>query len=147
MLSIWSAILPGGRGGSGQTRWEGPSIGYWEPIKADCTVLNITVVNKTVDPTFRFMPVDHDGKIRDGLLFCPSAMANLIRLKDLYRYRLWVRSYAIRHGIVTPSAVLFCMNPNHYLSVAIWYLFQKEGPLWPGNSCYRQDAGQQRHDR
>jgi phosphoglucomutase len=99
----------------------GASVAYWEPIN-HVFGLNISVVNKTVDPTFRFMTVDHDGKIR---MDCssPYAMANLVKLKDEYDIAFGNDTDADRHGIVTPSVGL--MNPNHYLSVAIWYLFNQ----------------------
>jgi phosphoglucomutase len=92
--------------------------------------LNIEIVNPRVDPTFGFMTVDKDGKIR---MDCssPYAMASLIGLKDRFEIAFGNDSDADRHGIVTPSMGL--MNPNHYLSVAIWYLFQHR-PRW------RQDA-------
>jgi phosphoglucomutase len=98
----------------------GASIAYWEPI-AKRYGLNITVVNKVVDPTFRFMPCDHDGKIR---MDCssPYAMADLVKLKDQYGIAFGNDPDADRHGIVTKSMGL--MNPNHYLAVAIWYLFR-----------------------
>jgi len=98
----------------------GASIAYWEPI-AERYGLNITVVNKAVDPTFRFMPCDHDGKIR---MDCssPYAMADLVKLKDQYGIAFGNDPDADRHGIVTKSMGL--MNPNHYLAVAIWYLFR-----------------------
>ena len=97
----------------------GASVAYWEPL-AERYGLNITVVNKTVDPTFRFMPVDHDGKIR---MDCssPYAMSNLIQLKDQYDVAWGNDTDADRHGIVAPSVGL--LNPNHYLAVAIQYLF------------------------
>ncbi len=97
----------------------GASVRYWEPIAARYG-LNITVVNKEVDPTFRFLTLDHDGKIR---MDCssPHAMANLVKLKDDYDVAFGNDPDADRHGIVTPSAGL--MNPNHYLAVAIRYLF------------------------
>lgn len=108
----------------------GASQAYWEPIKR-VYGLDLTVVNNTIDPTFRFMPVDHDGKIR---MDCssPYAMASLIKLKDDYDVAFGNDADSDRHGIVTPSAGL--MNPNHYLSVAIWYLFQNR-PKWPGTSA------------
>lgn len=108
----------------------GACVAYWEPI-AKKYGLNLTVVNKTVDPTFSFMPLDHDGKIR---MDCssPYAMANLVRLKDQFDIAFGNDTDTDRHGIVTPTAGL--MNPNHYLSVAIWYLFQnRQG--WPSNSA------------
>ncbi|MGB8771070.1 MAG: phosphoglucomutase (alpha-D-glucose-1,6-bisphosphate-dependent) [Candidatus Korobacteraceae bacterium] len=91
---------------------------YWEPINS-VYGLNITVVNPTVDPTFSFMTVDHDGKIR---MDCssPYAMARLVGLKDQYQVAFANDPDSDRHGIVTPSAGL--MNPNHYLAVAIQYL-------------------------
>ena len=103
----------------------GASVGYWQPI-IERYGLNVTVVNKTVDPTFRFMPVDHDGKIR---MDCssPYAMVNLVKLKDDYDIAFGNDTDSDRHGIVTRSSGL--MNPNHYLSVAIWYLFQHR-PAW-----------------
>ncbi|OQY28409.1 MAG: phosphoglucomutase, alpha-D-glucose phosphate-specific [Candidatus Cloacimonetes bacterium 4572_55] len=103
----------------------GSGIGYWRPI-ADRYGLNIEIVNKEVDPTFRFMTVDKDGKIR---MDCssPYAMANLIQLKDQYDIAYGNDPDYDRHGIVTRSAGL--LNPNHYLSVAIWYLFQNR-PGW-----------------
>src|SRR4029450_8897736 len=81
--------------------------------------LDIAVVNAKVDPTFSFMTVDHDGKIR---MDCssPYAMARLVGLKDQYQVAFANDADADRHGIVTPSAGL--MNPNHYLAVAIRYL-------------------------
>ncbi|MEO8286182.1 MAG: phosphoglucomutase (alpha-D-glucose-1,6-bisphosphate-dependent) [Chloroflexota bacterium] len=108
----------------------GASFAYWGPI-GDLYGLNLTIVNKTIDPTFRFMPVDHDGKIR---MDCssPYAMANLVKLKDEFDIAFGNDPDADRHGIVTRSAGL--MNPNHYLSVAIWYLFQNR-PGWSPTSA------------
>jgi phosphoglucomutase len=96
----------------------GAAVRYWEPINT-AYGLDITVVNPAVDPTFAFMTVDHDGKIR---MDCssPWAMARLVGLKDQYRVAFANDPDADRHGIVTPSAGL--MNPNHYLAVAIRYL-------------------------
>ncbi|MEW6764869.1 MAG: phosphoglucomutase (alpha-D-glucose-1,6-bisphosphate-dependent) [Pseudomonadota bacterium] len=107
----------------------GAGLPYWEPI-AETYGLDIDVVNKTVDPRFAFMCVDHDGKIR---MDCssPYAMAGLIGLKDKYDIAFGNDPDADRHGIVTPSAGL--MNPNHYLAVAIDYLFRNR-PRWPGNA-------------
>lgn len=103
----------------------GSGIGYWEPI-ADAYGLDITVVNDRVDPTFSFMTVDKDGVIR---MDCSSsyAMAGLIQLKDRFDVAFGNDTDYDRHGIVTRSAGL--MNPNHYLSVAVWYLFQHR-PNW-----------------
>ncbi len=104
----------------------GAGIDYWTPI-AETYQLDLEVVNATVDPTFRFMTVDHDGKIR---MDCssPSAMAGLISMKDRFDVAFGNDPDYDRHGIVTPRAGL--MNPNHYLSVAVWYLFTHR-PAWP----------------
>jgi len=98
---------------------------YWEPINS-IYGLEITVVNPTIDPTFSFMTVDHDGKIR---MDCssPYAMARLVGLKDQYQVAFANDPDSDRHGIVTPSAGL--MNPNHYLAVAIQYLLTHR-PQW-----------------
>ncbi len=103
----------------------GAGIAYWEPI-ADRYGLNLDVVNKIVDPTFSFMNVDKDGVIR---MDCssPWAMASLIELKDSYDIAFGNDPDYDRHGIVTRSGGL--MNPNHYLAVAISYLFQNR-PNW-----------------
>jgi phosphoglucomutase len=108
----------------------GASLKYWQPI-AELYGLDLTVVNKKLDPTFSFMPVDHDGKIR---MDCssPYAMADLVRLKDSYRIAFGNDPDSDRHGIVTPSAGL--MNPNHYLAVAINYLLTHR-PHWPGKAA------------
>ena len=104
----------------------GAAVHYWEPINR-VYKLNIAVVNPKVDPTFSFMTVDHDGKIR---MDCssPYAMASLVGLKDRYRVAFANDPDSDRHGIVTPSAGL--MNPNHYLAVAIRYLLTHR-PQWP----------------
>jgi phosphoglucomutase len=104
----------------------GAAVHYWEPIK-EVYKLDITVVNPTVDPTFAFMTVDHDGKIR---MDCssPYAMAKLVGLKDRYRVAFGNDPDSDRHGIVTPSLGL--MNPNAYLAVAIRYLLGNR-PGWP----------------
>ena len=98
----------------------GAGIGYWDPI-AEHYGLDIEVVNREVDPTFRFMTVDRDGKIR---MDCSSryAMASLIDLKDQFDVAFGNDPDYDRHGIVTPEGGL--MNPNHYLAVAVWHLFQ-----------------------
>jgi phosphoglucomutase len=97
----------------------GSNLDYWDPIAATYG-LNITVVNRKVDPTFSFMTLDHDGKIR---MDCssPYAMASLVALKDKYDLAFGNDTDSDRHGIVTPSSGL--MNPNHYLAVSIRYLF------------------------
>jgi len=101
----------------------GASVGYWGPI-AERYGLELEVVNETVDPTFRFMPVDWDGKIR---MDCSSvyAMARLIALKDRFDVAFGNDTDADRHGIVTRSAGL--MKPNDYLAAAIAYLFAHRG--------------------
>ena len=103
----------------------GAAAGYWDII-ADTYSLDLTVVNRLIDPTFSFMTVDYDGKIR---MDCssPFAMASLIGLKDRFDIAFGNDPDVDRHGIVSPSAGL--MNPNHYLAVAIWYLFQHR-PGW-----------------
>jgi phosphoglucomutase len=103
----------------------GAGLGYWEPINR-AYGLDITVVETTIDPTFSFMPVDHDGKIR---MDCssPYAMAGLVDLKNDYDIAFGNDTDSDRHGIVTRSAGL--MNPNHYLSAAIQYLFTDR--KWP----------------
>ncbi len=107
----------------------GSGVGFWEPIARHYD-LNIDVVNPDVDPRFAFMTVDKDGKIR---MDCssPYAMASLIGLKERYDIAFGNDPDFDRHGIVTRSAGL--MNPNHYLAVAINYLFQNR-PKW------REDA-------
>ncbi len=96
----------------------GASQPYWAPIN-DMYGLDIAIVNNTIDPTFSFMTLDHDGKIR---MDCssPYAMAGMVKLKDKYQVAFGNDTDSDRHGIVTPSAGL--MNPNHYLAVAIQYL-------------------------
>lgn len=98
----------------------GAAAGYWTPI-AERYKLDLTVANDRIDPTFSFMCLDHDGKVR---MDCssPYAMAGLIKLKDNFDIACGNDPDTDRHGIVTRSVGL--MNPNHYLSVAIHYLFQ-----------------------
>jgi phosphoglucomutase len=107
----------------------GSSVQYWVPI-AERYGVDITVVNTTVDPTFRFMTLDHDGRIR---MDCssPWAMAGLVGLKDRFDIAFGNDPDADRHGIVTRSRGL--LNPNHYLAVAIHYLLGHRG-RWPGRS-------------
>jgi phosphoglucomutase len=108
---------------------------YWEPVH---TVygLDITVVNPTIDPTFSFMTVDHDGVIR---MDCssPYAMAGLVKLRDQFRVAFGNDPDADRHGIVTPSAGL--MNPNHYLAVDIRYLLTHR-PDWPEDTSWAENC-------
>ena len=108
----------------------GSGVAYWQPI-AERYGLNIENVNPIVDPTFRFMPLDWDGKIR---MDCssPYAMANLIALKDRFDVAFGNDADNDRHGIVTRTAGL--MNPNHYLAVSIAYLFANR-------SGWKPDAG------
>jgi phosphoglucomutase len=108
----------------------GAAVAFWEPI-AETYGLNIEVVNPAVDPTFSFMTLDHDGKIR---MDCssPYAMTRLIDLKDRFDIAFGNDPDVDRHGIVTPSVGL--MGPNHYLAVAIWYLFQNR-PGWSKDSA------------
>ncbi len=103
----------------------GASVEYWGPI-AETYHLNLEIVNREIDPAFAFMTLDKDGKIR---MDCssPYAMARLVALKERFDIAFGNDPDADRHGIICPSAGL--MNPNHYLSVAIWYLFQNR-PRW-----------------
>ena len=108
----------------------GSNVGFWDPI-AERYGLSIEVVNRTVDPTFSFMTVDKDGKIR---MDCSSqyAMARLIGLKDSFDIAFGNDPDSDRHGIVTRHAGL--LNPNHYLSVAVWYLL-KHRTEWRGDAA------------
>ena len=108
----------------------GASVSYWGRI-AEHYGIDIDVVNDTVDPTFRFMPLDWDGTIR---MDCssPYAMATLIALRDRFDIAFGNDPDADRHGIVTPQAGL--MNPNHYLAAAIFYLFTHR-PAWPTDAA------------
>src|SRR5580704_12381595 len=103
----------------------GAGVHYWRPI-AERYGLNLTVVNEDVDPTFRFMTVDWDGQIRMDPS-SPYAMQQLIGLKDRFEIAFACDTDHDRHGIVTKSAGL--LPPNHYLAVAIFYLFQNR-PKW-----------------
>jgi phosphoglucomutase len=107
----------------------GAGVAYWGPVRERYGI-DVTVISDLVDPTFRFMTVDWDGKIR---MDCssPYAMAGLIALKDRFDVAFANDTDHDRHGIVTPSVGL--MNPNHYLAVAIDYLFRHR-------TGWRQDA-------
>ncbi len=107
----------------------GASVDYWPAIQ-ERYGLDLAVVNTTVDPTFRFMTLDHDGKIR---MDCSSAyaMAKLVEMRNDYQLAFGNDPDADRHGIVTPSAGL--LNPNHYLAVAIRYLLTHR-PEWPADA-------------
>jgi phosphoglucomutase len=108
----------------------GAGVAYWGRISERYGV-PLTVLNDVVDPTFRFMSIDWDGKIR---MDCssPYAMAGLIALKDRFDIAFACDTDHDRHGVVTRSAGL--LNPNHYLSVAIWFLFQHR-PGWPAHAA------------
>ncbi len=108
----------------------GAAAHYWQPI-ADRYGLDITVTNPAVDPTFRFMTLDHDGQIR---MDCssPYAMAGLVKLKDRFDVAFGNDPDSDRHGIVTRSSGL--MNPNHFLAVAIRYLLTRR-PGWPTHAA------------
>ncbi len=108
----------------------GASVAYWGEI-AERHRLDLTVVNPLVDPTWRFMTLDWDGRIR---MDCssPDAMATLISRRDDFDIATGNDADADRHGIVTPDAGL--MNPNHFLAVAIGYLFGGSRPGWPASA-------------
>ncbi|MFJ8477371.1 phosphoglucomutase (alpha-D-glucose-1,6-bisphosphate-dependent) [Kitasatospora sp. NPDC094011] len=108
----------------------GASVAYWGRI-AETHRLDLTVVNPVTDPTWRFMTLDWDGKIR---MDCssPAAMASLIGRKDEYAIATGNDADADRHGIVTPDGGL--MNPNHYLAVAVDYLYRHRAD-WPGDAA------------
>ena len=106
----------------------GSNLDYWDPIAAEYG-LDLTVVNRKVDPTFGFMTLDYDGKIR---MDCssPYAMASLVALKDKFDLAFGNDTDSDRHGIVTKTGL---MNPNHYLAVAIAYLFPQR--QWPAKAA------------
>ncbi|MFW6324815.1 MAG: phosphoglucomutase (alpha-D-glucose-1,6-bisphosphate-dependent), partial [Desulfovibrionales bacterium] len=108
----------------------GAGVEYWDPI-AEQYGLDIEMVNRNVDPSFAFMTVDSDGKVR---MDCSSryAMARLIGLKDRFDLAFANDPDNDRHGIVTRSKGL--INPNHYLSASVWYLFQNR-PQWPDSAA------------
>lgn len=106
----------------------GASLPLWEPI-AEKYHLDLTVVNNQVDPTFRFVPLDKDGKIR---MDCssPYAMSRLLEMRGKFDLAFACDPDSDRHGIVTSQEL---MNPNHYLTVAVWHLFRNR-PGWPESS-------------
>lgn len=108
----------------------GAALAYWAKI-AERYRLDLTIVNRRVDPTFRFMTLDHDGKIR---MDCssPYAMAGLVQMKDRFQVAFGNDADSDRHGIVTPAMGL--MNPNHYLAVAIDYLLSHR-PQWRASAA------------
>jgi phosphoglucomutase len=108
----------------------GANVAYWDPIAATYD-LDLDVVDRTVDPTFGFMTLDKDGKIRTDCS-SPWAMARLVALKDSYDIAFGNDADSDRHGIVTRSAGL--MNPNHYLAVAVAYLFTHR-PAWGADAA------------
>ncbi|HEY5356885.1 MAG TPA: phosphoglucomutase (alpha-D-glucose-1,6-bisphosphate-dependent), partial [Streptosporangiaceae bacterium] len=125
-----AAIRAGTQGGGvriGADPLGGASVGYWGEI-GDRYGLDLTVVNPEVDPTFRFMTLDWDGKIR---MDCssPSAMASLIARQHDFTIATGNDTDSDRHGIVTPDAGL--LNPNHYLAVAIDYLYRNRDGWLP----------------
>lgn len=103
----------------------GASLSLWEPI-AEAYKLDLTVVNKEVDPTFRFVPCDKDGKIR---MDCssPYVMSRLLTMRESFDLSFACDPDSDRHGIVTRQEL---MNPNHYLTVAAWHLFRTRD-RWP----------------
>ena len=107
----------------------GAAAAYWQPV-VERYGIDITIVNPKIDPTFAFMTLDHDGKIR---MDCssPYAMAGLVELKDRFDIAFGNDPDADRHGIVTPSTGL--LNPNHYLALAIRYLLTNR-PQWPASA-------------
>ncbi|MHB8382827.1 MAG: phosphoglucomutase (alpha-D-glucose-1,6-bisphosphate-dependent) [Candidatus Binataceae bacterium] len=113
----------------------GAGVHYWPPI-IDRYGIAATVVNDAIDPTFRFMTMDWDGKIR---MDCssPYAMVPVVAMRDRFDVAFGNDTDNDRHGIVTPTAGL--MNPNHYLAVAISYLF-KHRDAWPKNAAVGKTA-------
>jgi phosphoglucomutase len=124
------AAIRGARLTLGADPLGGAATPYWEPINSLYN-LDIAVVNTVIDPTFSFMTLDHDGKIRMDPS-SPYAMARLVELRDRFRVAFANDCDADRHGIVTRSGGL--MNPNHYLAVAIRYLLTHR-PRWPAHAA------------
>ena len=120
----------------------GAAVHYWQPI-IERYKIAATVVNDAVDPTFRFMTVDWDGKIR---MDCssPYAMTRLVAMGDKFDVAFANDTDADRHGIVCPSSGL--MNPNYYLAAAISYLYANR-PGWRGDSAVGKTAVSSAHDR
>jgi phosphoglucomutase len=135
MCSTWTLFV-GAKLKMGVDPLGGAGVHYWGPI-AERFGLNLTVVNEAVDPTFGFMTLDWDGQIRMDPS-SPYAMQRLIGLKDRFEIAFACDTDHDRHGIVTKSAGL--LAPNHYLSVAIFYLFQHR-PQWLQRGGDRQDGG------
>ena len=108
----------------------GSAIDVWDPL-AERYGLDIEVVNRTLDPTFSFMPLDRDGRIR---MDCssPHAMAGLIELRERFDIAFGNDTDSDRHGIVTRSGGL--MNPNHFLAAGVWHLFRNR-PQWPQDAA------------
>src|SRR5580698_2469652 len=107
------------RSNSALTRWVARGVNYWGPI-AERYGLNLTVVNDAIDPTFRFMSLDRDGRIRMDPS-SPYAMRPLIERKDKFQITVACDTDHDRHGIVTPSSGL--LPPNRYLAVCVHYLY------------------------
>ena len=121
----------------------GAGVHYW-PAIAERYKLNLQVLNTEVDPTFRFMTVDWDGKIRMDPS-SPYAMQSLIHLKDRFDIAFACDTDHDRHGIVTRSAGL--MQPNQYLAVAIDYLFRNRPEWKPGTGVGKTAVSSQMIDR
>ena len=124
MSSTWS-FCANRKSPSGSIRWAGQGYHYWKPIALRYRI-ELTVVDRTIDPTFGFLTLDWDGKIRMDPS-SPYAMQKLIAMKDSYAIAAGCDPDHDRHGIVTKTAGL--LPPNHFLSAAIWYLFQHR-PKW-----------------
>ena len=119
----------------------GGGVHYWGPI-AERYGLNLTVVNESVDPTFRFMTLDWDGQIRMDPS-SPYAIQRLIGLRDRFDIAFACDTDHDRHGVVTRSAGL--LSPNHYLAAAVYYLLQHR-PKWLPGAGDGEDRGEQSDD-